>query len=104
MELMNELVPDMLQAQRYRNNVTLQWFWAFVYRQFNNIYPAHDWMEWTTEEDLRVAGMECHVVSTLNTMYAPDNMLVSQAIHFYMLMEGMHRQGLIRTGHDQFVE
>ncbi|KAK0433279.1 hypothetical protein EV421DRAFT_1741725 [Armillaria borealis] len=87
MELMNELVPDMLQAQCYRNVVTLRQFWAFVYRQFDDIYPACDWTEWTTEEDLRVTGME-HCV----------------AIHFYMLMEGMHGQGLIRTGRDQFVE
>lgn len=107
MELMNELVPDMLQAQRYRNDVTLRRFWAFVYRQFDDIYPARDWTEWTTEEDLRVAGMERRVVSTLNTVYArilPDDMFVSQAIHFYMLMEGMNRQGLIRTGRDRFVE
>ncbi|PBL01528.1 hypothetical protein ARMGADRAFT_1022999 [Armillaria gallica] len=80
MELMNELVPDMLQAQRYRND-------AFVYHQFDDIYPAHDWTEWTTEEDLRVTGMKHRV-----------------AIHFYMLMEGMNCQGLIRMGHDRFVE
>ncbi len=107
MEFMNKLVPDMLQAQRYCNDVTLQRFWAFVYRQFDDIYPAHDWTEWTTEEDLRVAGMERCVVSTLNTIYArilADDMLFSQAIHFYMLMEGMHRQGLIRTGRNRFVE
>ncbi|PBK84924.1 hypothetical protein ARMGADRAFT_1036845 [Armillaria gallica] len=86
LELMNDLVPDMIQAQRYHNDGTLRRFWAFVYHQFEDIYPARDWTEWTTEDDLRVAEMECH------------------AIHFYMLMEGMHSQGLIRTGHDRFVE
>ncbi len=101
---MNDLVPDMIQAQRYHNDGTLRRFWAFVYHQFEDIYPAHDWMEWTTEDDLRVAGMECRVVSCWFTACAQiftSDTFVWQAIHFYMLMEGMHRQGLIRTGRDR---
>ncbi|PBK86403.1 hypothetical protein ARMGADRAFT_1086578 [Armillaria gallica] len=78
LELMNDLVPDMIQAQRYHNDGTLRRFWAFVYHQFEDIYPARDWTEWTTENDLRVAEMECRVAGII---FSAAFMVSLQTVH-----------------------
>ncbi|PBK59173.1 hypothetical protein ARMSODRAFT_983266 [Armillaria solidipes] len=86
-QLMDDLVPDMIETWRISNTLTTREFWSFVFTQYEDIYPAQEWERWSIASELLQRTYECNA-----------------DIKFYMAMEGMRQQGLIRRGRGQGAE